>query len=111
MFLCCRGNIVKIFLVDGDTLGGEATGLGVDILGSLKMGGCCDVSAEEAFDKIKSSLNRALLVVVSYGGSGGFLLFCFNTAVKYLVVAIIMLVAVSVVIIILWVKQDTVCTM
>ena len=35
----------KSFVVYGDTLGGAATGLGVDTLGSLKMGYCCDVRA------------------------------------------------------------------
>ena len=45
--------------------------------------------------------------MVSDGGSRGFLFVCFNTAVKYLAVAIIMLVVVAVVIMILWVNQET----
>ena len=50
---CVVGEILwKSCVVDGDTIGGAATGFGVGTLGSFKMGGYCDVSAEEAFDKI-----------------------------------------------------------
>ena len=50
-------------------------------------------------------------MVVSDGGNRGFLLICFNAAVKSLEVAIIMLVIVAVGMMSLWVNQDTVCTM
>ena len=109
---CVVGEILwKYCVVDVETLGGAATGFGVDTLGSFKMGDYCDVIAEEAFDNIKSSLNSDFLVVLSYGGSRVFLLVCFNAAVKYLAVAIIMSVAVAVVMMSLWVNQDTVCPM
>ena len=49
--------------------------------------------------------------MVSYGGSRVFLLVCVHAAVKSLVVAIIMSVAVAVVMMSLWVNQDTVCPM
>ena len=41
--------------MDEDTLGGAATGFGVDTLGSLKMWDCCDFSAEEAQENMESS--------------------------------------------------------
>ena len=110
-FCVVREILLKSCVVDGETLGGAATGFGVGTLASLKMGGYCDISVEEAFDKIKSSLNSDFLVVVSYGGSRGFLLVCFNAAVKSFVVAIIMSVAVVVVMMSLWVNQDTFCPM
>ena len=47
--------------------------------------------------------------MVSYGGNRGFLLVCFNDAVKALEVAIIMLVEVAVVMMILWGNQVTFC--
>ena len=50
-------------------------------------------------------------MVVSYGGSRVFLLVCFNAAVKYLVVVIIISMAVAVVMMSLWINQDTVCPM
>ena len=34
----------------GDTLGGASMGLGLETLGSLKMGGCCDFISEEALE-------------------------------------------------------------
>ena len=49
-------------------------------------------------------------MVVSYGGSRVFLLVCFNAAVKYLVVVIIMSVEVEVGMVNLWGKQETVFT-
>ena len=49
--------------------------------------------------------------MVSDGGSRGFLLICFNAAVKYLAVAIIMLVAVAVVMMSFWGNQYTFCQM
>ena len=44
--------------------------------------------------------------MVSYGGSRGFLLICFNSAVKYFEVDIIMLVTVVVGMVILWGQKD-----
>ena len=75
----------------------------------LKIGDCCDFSAEEAFEKIYFSWKSALCVMVSNSGNKGFLLLCFNSAFKYLVVAIIMLVVVAVGMMILWGNQETVC--
>ena len=52
-------------------------------------------------------------MMVSYGGSRGFLLVCFNVAVKYLAVSIIISVAVAVAVgmMSLWGNQDTVFPM
>ena len=98
----------KSCAMDGDTLGGAATGFGVDTLGSLKMGGCCDFSAEESYDNMESSWKGDLRVMVSDGGSRRFLFICFNAEVKSLEVAIIMLVAVAVGIISFSVNNETV---
>ena len=49
--------------------------------------------------------------MLSVGHNRGFLLVCFNSAVKYLGVAIIMLVAVAVGMVILGGNQETVCSM
>ena len=76
--------------MDGDTLGGAATEFGGDNLVSLKMGDCCDFNAEEALEKMESSFKGALRVMVSDSSSREFLLVCFNAAVKYLAVTIIM---------------------
>ena len=53
----------------------------------------------------------ALRVMVSNGGSRGFLLIFLNAAVKYFAVAIIMSVAVAVGMMSLWVNQETLCPM
>ena len=84
---------------------------GVDTLGSLKMGYCCDFSAEDSLEKMESSWKGALRVMVSYGGNRGFLLVCLNAAVKYLAVDIIMLVAVAVGMMSFLGNQETVCPM
>ena len=51
----------KSCVVDGDTLGGVAMGFGANILGSLKVGGCCGFSAKEALEKMESSWKRCLV--------------------------------------------------
>ena len=56
-------------MVDVDTLGGTATVFGVDTLGSLKLRGCFDFSAEEAFYNMELSLKIDLHVMVSDGVS------------------------------------------
>ena len=38
--------------MDGDTLGGAATGFVVDTLGISKLGDSCDFSAEEALENM-----------------------------------------------------------
>ena len=96
----------KCCVVDGDTLGGAAMGFGVNTLGSLKVGGCCGFSAEEALEKMVLSWKSALRVMVSDGGSRGFLLIFLNAAVKSLAVAILMLVAVAVFMMSLWGNQE-----
>ena len=75
--------------MDGDTLGGTAISFGVNTIGSLKLGGCCGFSSEEAWENMKLSLKSALRVMVSDGGSRGVLLIYLNAAVKYFAVAII----------------------
>ena len=80
---------------------------GVNTLGSLKVGGCCGFSAEEELEKIELGWKSALRVMVSDGGSRGFLLIFINAAVKYFAVAIIMSVAVTVGIMSLWGNQET----
>ena len=60
--------------MDGDTLGGAAMGFGVNTLEKFKVGGCCVFSAEEALEKMESIRKSALRVIVSDGGSRGFLL-------------------------------------
>ena len=50
-------------------------------------------------------------MIVSDGGSRGFLLIYFNAAVKSLVFAIIMSVTVAVGMVSLWGKKETVCPM
>ena len=49
-------------------------------------------------------------VMVSDGGSRGFLLVCFNSAVKYLAFAITMSVAVAIVVVSLYGNQERVCS-
>ena len=75
------------------------------------MGSCCGFSAEEALDKMELIWKRALCVMVSYGGSRGFLLICLNAAVKYLAVAVNMSVAVEFCMMSLWENQETLCPM
>ena len=53
------------------------------------------------------SCKSALRVMVSDGGSRGFLLICLNYAVKYFAVAIIMSVVVAVGMMSLWGNQET----
>ena len=60
---------------------------------------------------MESSWKISLHVMVSYGGSRGFLLICLDAAVKYFGVAIFMSVAVVVDIMDLWVNQETLCPM
>ena len=46
---CVVGEILwKSCVVDGETLGGASMGFGVNTLGSLKVGGCCGFSEEDA---------------------------------------------------------------
>ena len=113
MFLCCRGDIVKSCVLDGDTLVGAAMGFELNTLGSLKVGGCRGFSVEEALEKMESSWESALRLMVSYGSSRGFLFICLNAAVKYFVVAIIISVAVAVAVgmMSLWGNRETLCPM
>ena len=60
---------------------------------------------------MESSWKSALRVMVSYGGSRGFLLICINAAVKSLAVDIIVSVEVAVKMMILWDYQETLCPM
>ena len=107
---CVVGEILsKSCVVDRDTLGGAGTGFGVNNLGSLKLGGCCDFSAEEVLDNMESSWKSALRAMVLDGGSRGSLLIFFNAAVKSLAVAIVMLVAVAVGMMSFWGNQETFC--
>ena len=70
---CVVGEILgKYFVVDGDILRGAEMGFGVNTLGSLKGGGCCGFSIEEALDKMESSCKSSLHVMVSDGDSRGF---------------------------------------
>ena len=64
MFLWCRGDIVKYCLVDGDALGGAATGFGVGNLESLKMEYYCDFIAGEALENIESIWKSDLNLMV-----------------------------------------------
>ena len=86
-------------------------GFGVNTLGRLKVGGYWGFSAEEALENIESSWKSALRVMVSDGGSRGFLLICLNAAVKYFAVAIIVSVAVAVGMMSLWGNQEILCPM
>ena len=94
--------------MDGDTLGGVAMGFGVNTLGSLKLGNCCGLSAEEALENIEPSWKRALRVMVLDGGSRGFLSIFLNNAVKSFAVAMIMSVAVAVGMKRLWGNKETI---
>ena len=60
---------------------------------------------------MESSWKSDLCVMVSDGGSRGFLFICLNAAVKYFAVAIIMSVAVAVGMMILWGNQEILCPM
>ena len=100
------GILWKYYVVDGYTLENAAIGFGVDNIGSLKTGVCCDYCAEEVLDKMGFIWNSALLVIVSDGGRRVFSLVCFYATVQYLVVAVIMLGAVG--IICLWGNHEKV---
>ena len=76
-----------------------------------KWGGCRGFSAEEELEKMESSWESTLRVMVSDGGSRGFLLSCLNATVKSFDVTIIMSVAVSVGMMSLWGNQETLCPM
>ena len=82
-------------------------GFGVNTLGSLKVGGCCGFSAEEALEKMELSWKSVLRMMVLDGGSKGFCFVCLNAAVKYFAVAVIMSVAVAVGMMSLWGNQET----
>ena len=92
--------------MDGDTLGDAAMNFGVNTLKSLKFGGCCGFSVEEASEKMGLSWKSALCIMVSDGGSREFMLICLNAAVKSFAVAIIMSVAVAVGMMRLWGNQE-----
>ena len=97
--------------MDRYTLEGAETGFGVNTLGSLKVGGCCGFSAEDSFENMESICKSDLRVMVSDGGSIGFLLICINAAVNCFAVIIILSVAVAVGVMSLWEKQETIFPM
>ena len=51
-------------VVDRETLGGAAMGFGVNTIGSLKVGGCCDFIVEEALENMELSWKSSLHVMV-----------------------------------------------
>ena len=64
-YFCVVGEILwKSCVADEDTLGGAATGFGVDTLGNLKMGDCCGFSSEKELEQMELSWNSDFIVMV-----------------------------------------------
>ena len=69
MFLCCRGYIVKFLCSRWRHSWRCRNRLWNEQPRKFKLGDCCYISAEEAFDKMESSWKSDFRVMVSDGGS------------------------------------------